>query len=333
MTPRKTTGASDGLDPSLSNDEVRRRLRNVDAEQAAAMADARSVLSAVLHGDAQVDAGAKADALLGGLARRRFLRLGGLSVAAAAVVAACGGDTVAPSKNVPVAGEAPPTTGLPERTIDDTVLLRTASSLEHNAVDAYGTLLATGALTGALADAVKLFQDHHRQHASAAEDATRAFGGTPYTSANPVVKANIVDPAIALINQGGNKPADILWFAYGLESVAAGTYQTMAPILTQQNLRQAAARVASVESRHIVVIAAALKAPVAPASPSNAPASTSSSAGSTTTNPNAVEIPTIYQVPAAFSPLTPTDIVIHDQKLTVDILGPNSYMYNPGKGA
>jgi hypothetical protein len=312
----------------LSRDQMRRALRDAQAEQDAALADATTVLSAVFEGDSRLTARAKADALLGGLARRRFLRLGGFSVAAAAVIAACG-ESAPPSPNVPVAGEAPTTTGLPERTVDDSVLLRTASSLEYNAVEAYDAAIGLGVLSGPAADAAKLFREHHRQHAIAIESATRSIGGTAYSQANPVVKKNVIEPALALIAEAGNKAEDVLWFAYGLESVAAATYQTLVPALHTQNLRLAAARVASIESRHVVVLAAALKAPV---SPVVAAAAATTSAGPTTTAATVtVEPPSISQIPSAFSPLGSTEIILGQRKLSLDALGPNSFMYNEAK--
>ena len=93
--------------------------------------------AAILHDD-HASADEKAGLLLGSLARRRFLAIGGLSVATAAVVAACGDD--GPPDNVPQSGTAPPTTALAKHTVTDVALLRTASSLEHNAIDAYHTV-------------------------------------------------------------------------------------------------------------------------------------------------------------------------------------------------
>jgi hypothetical protein len=116
----------------------------------------------------------------------------------------------------------------------------------------------------------------------------------------------------------------VLWFAYGLESVAASTYQTLAPVLGTQAIRLAAARIAQVESRHALVLAAALKAPI---SPKIAAAAATSAAGTTTTAAPTVEPPPLSQIPGAFSLLSPTEIIIGQRKLSLDALGPNSFMY------
>ncbi len=311
----------------LPNDELRRELRAVRTEHDATVGDATRVLEAAFDAASRVDGRTRAEAMIGGLSRRGMLRIGGFGVAAAAVLAACG-ESAKPAPGVPVAGEAPSTTGLPERKVDDAVLLRTASSLEYVAVEAYEAAIKLGVLTGAAADAAKLFQQQHREHAIAVETATRGVGGTPYTTANPIVMANIVAPALKLIAEGGNKAEDVLWFAYGLESVAASTYQTLAPVLGTQAIRLAAARIAQVESRHALVLAAALKAPI---SPKIVAAAATSAAGTTTTAAPAVEPPPLSQIPGAFSLLSPTEIIIGQRKLSLDPLGPNSFMYNEAK--
>lgn len=272
-----------------------------------------------------------AEALLGGLSRRRFFRVAGFSVASAAVLAACGKDA-ATSTNIPQAGLTPVTTALPTRIIDDVTLLRTASSLEHNAIDAYQTLLSQ--ITDAqLHDAISLFIDHHKAHATSAETATKQFGGDAFATKNPVVDAGIVQPALKLITDGGGQAADVVAFAYALETVAAETFQSFVPLLTKPSLRSAVMIVGGSEARHAAILAALIKdatavAPMVTGTGSTTAAPTTTIVGTTTTlkggNP-----PPVYQVPGIFQPLTPAEVGINRVTITADLLGPNSYMYVP----
>jgi rubrerythrin len=274
-----------------------------------------------------------ADALLGGLTRRRLFRVAGFSVASAAVLAACGKDA-ATSTNIPQAGLTPVTTALPNRIIDDITLLRTASSLEHNAIDAYEALLSK--ITDAkLHDTISLFLEHHQAHATSAEAATKQLGGDAFTEKNPVVDSGIVQPALALVTDGGGQAADIAAFAYALETVAAETYQSFVPLLSKPGLRSSVMIVGGSEARHAAILAALIKdaSPVAPmvtGTGSTTAAPTTTIVGTTTTlkggNP-----PPIYQVPGIFQPLTPAEVGINRVTITADLLGPNSYMYVPAQ--
>jgi rubrerythrin len=283
--------------------------------------------------DIDRDALDHADALLGALTRRRLFRVAGFTVASAAVIAACK-KTVPGSTNVPQAGLTPVTTALPTRVVDDVTLLRTASSLEHNVVDAYETLLPHITDQGLVAT-ITLFRDHHRDHATSAEAATKQLGGDAFTAKNPVVDTGIVQPALSLITGGGNQMADIIAFAYALETVAAETYQAFVPLLSKPSLRSAVMVVGGSEARHAAVFAGQIKdaGPVAPMVTGTGPATagpTTTIVGTTTTlkggNP-----PPIYQVPGIFQPLTPALVGVNKVTISADLLGPNSYMYVPAK--
>jgi Ferritin-like domain len=290
---------------TVSRDDARRARHSADTLHREAMASMHDLLDAA------------PSVLTGGFARRRFLTIGGLSVSMAAVVAACG--KAEPKAHVPVAGESPTTTGLPERVIDDVVLLRTASSLEHNAIDTYGTALGLGVLSAGAADLAKMFQDHHRAHADAFEKATTAAGGKAFTEANPVVAAKVLGPAVALIGQSEDKAGDLLRLAHALESIAAGTYQALVPALTQPGLRKAAMAVGGVEARHAAVLAKALGADVFQDKAAEA---------TTTTAKGAKPTVTLYQVPGAFGLLGAVPVMLNGEaQPSIDLPGPNSFMY------
>ena len=312
----------------LDHDELRRSLREARIQQDDALAATAQLLDHVMSGDAGLDQSAKAAMLLGPLGRRRFLTIGAFSVGMAAVVAACGGATK--KDPVPQAGLTESTLPLATGVVTDVVLLRTASSLEYNAIAAYDAAIGLGILDPAVVDAAKLFQSQHREHARFFEQATTDAGGQAFTTENPVVKAKVIDPALAAITgTPGDKLAELLGFAYALEMVAAGTYQTLVPALSVAKLRAAAISVGGVEARHAAILAAVmggLAVPELASAASTAP--TTTVAGSAT--PAAVA-PKVFQVPAPFSPLSATQIVLGGKLASVEVLGPNSFAYDKTK--
>lgn len=238
----------------ISREHMRRRLGEIGARHDAAMALHSEALDrAVNEGD--LDADGQSELFVGGLNRRRFLTIGGMSVASAAIFAACGSSShtqTTPTTTVP----APVASTVPtSAATTDVTILRTASSLEVLAVDTYATAIKSGLVTSpAVAAAAKDFMNQHAQHAQAFEAATRTAGGTPYTNPNPVVKAQVIDPAIAKLKT----QADVVALAYDLETAAAATYVSTIGAFTNDKYNSAAAAVAGVESRHIVVLASVL---------------------------------------------------------------------------
>jgi hypothetical protein len=309
-----------------SSDELRRDRRELARAQQEAMGSLRRVTaSAFEHASATTDG--KADAVLGGIARRRFLTVGGFSVATAAVLAACGRIKKGP---VPQTGRPPATTPLPEQNVDDVVLLRTASSLDHTLVGIYTALFGMNVLTGPAADTAKLFSDQHQEHASFFEKLTSAAGGTPFTESNPVVQKNIVDPSMALIMKSSTQDRDALAFLQAFEQLAASTYQSFVPTFSTPPLRRDVMTVGGVESRHAAALAKLLPgASAVPPAASIATTTTSAAAGASTTSGSGAAQPTsVYQVPGAFGPLTSQTIVLDNSDVTIDVLSTNSFMYS-----
>jgi hypothetical protein len=263
-----------------------------------------------------------------GITRRRALTVGGFSVAVAAVLAACGKDK--PAAQVPQAGLAPTTTGLPTQVITDPVLLRTASSLEHSLIAAYDTLIKAGNVDANVAEMLKLFQQEHQQHAQYFEKATMDAGAPSVTTPNSAFQANVVEPGLALVSKGGNQGSDIISFSYQLEAVAAGTFQLFVPIFTLPALRSDVMSVGGVEARHAAMMAKFVPnskvAPPPPGAPTPPTTTTSVKAvGPTTTAP--ATAPPAYQVPGPFGPLTAVQVVLDGTTVSADLLGPNSYEY------
>jgi hypothetical protein len=264
--------------------------------------------------------------------RRRILVAGGFSVAAAAVIAACASDPAKPQ--VPQAGVAPTTTGLPEQVVTDEVMLRTCSSLEHSLVAAYNAVLALGTIKPETAAMVRNFATHHTAHATYYENLTRDIGGQPVTGPNAAFDSNIVTPALQSMAQANNDPGDIQWFVYGMESVAAGSFQIFIQSITKPALRANVMTVGGVEARHAAIaggmISTATPVPPLPASQATgaAPTTTTIAGGTTTTTP-ANQLVAVSQVPGPFGSLASVSVAIANKELTWPLLGPNSYEYLP----
>ena len=241
----------------ISNDFVRREANESQVEHVSSMRSMRDLVNR-LFGDSNESGIAKADFATGGLNRRKFMQIGGLTVATAAVFAACGTDD---SDTGPTAAgdRAGDTMGDGGSADGDIQILRTASSLEVLAVDVYQKAIDSGLVkTAAVADAAKLFQAQHKEHGELFQGATKKLGGKAFDKANPVVLQSLQGPIGALKDEMG-----VLELALMLEQAAAATYQSTVGAFKDASLNQAAMSVGGVEARHVAVLSSVLKkAPV-----------------------------------------------------------------------
>ncbi|MEK0443910.1 MAG: ferritin-like domain-containing protein [Ilumatobacteraceae bacterium] len=232
--------------------------------------------------------------------RRQVLRFGGAGVAGV-VLAACGKQANVPeSENVVSVGVAPSKVTLPNVEVNDVVLLRTAASLEFNAIDTYEAALGLGVFTGAFAaagDIAKRLRDDHKGHAEAINGLITKLGGTPFTCGNPRINEVYIAPALELITATDNEnPAlDVVVLAHALENLAAQTYQGVVTMLGDKALRQAAIGIGQDEARHAAVLAQALNPGLSGILPS--------------VNPDTGKA-NVAAVPSAFGPLTPINVTV-----------------------
>lgn len=181
--------------------------------------------------------------------RRQALRIGGLSVSLAALVAACGADRggdTAPGR----VGNADPILPPPDYAVNDVVLLRTASSLELTAVAVYETAKELGVLEGSTAELVNRLQANHQATADKMAELTEAAGGTAWTDTNPWIMERAVAPIVDTIAMSDDAFRDVINFAITLENLAASTHQSLTGILTEPAQRLATAKASTEESRH-----------------------------------------------------------------------------------
>lgn len=245
----------------FSQDKVRRGLADAKVAQAEAMPRWREAMTRVFDPSARHSTETKRQ-VLGLPDRRAFLRVGGMTIAMSAVIAACGKKKKDP---VPFTG-SPPTsaegTGIEQIGQElDVTLLRTSQSVEVLAVQTYQIALDSGIVTTpALIDTIKLFQDQHNEHAGLVAATTRDAGGEPYDQPNSYLQTTVVNKAVSELTD----EASVVALAVGLENVAAQTYVYEAEILSTPALRQAVMSIGGVEGRHLAVLYTAQQQPPVP---------------------------------------------------------------------
>lgn len=305
----------------ISRDELRREVRDLQRLEREATRARRELLARATDPTGGLDARTRRAVLGGGLSRRRFLAVGGIGVATAAVLAACGADE---DTGIPQTGEPPTIPELETYPTTDAALLRTASSLEHLVVDAYGALVGLGVLPAAQADILELFADQHREHAAAIEAATVDVGAEPYAEANPVLYTKVIEPAFLALAAGGNNPDEIITLAWGLETFAAESYQLLTPSLGVA-LRQAAMSIGAVEAAHAAVLSKFV--PGSTVLGGVAALEEADAAAATTTTAEAGVQVEASAVPGPFQSLTPVEVVLNGEPVSIDLPGPASFMY------
>lgn len=175
------------------------------------------------------------------LDRRSLLRIGGLTVTTAALVAACGGQTEVGELGRVGNGESNPV--LPDATVDDAVRFRTSASIENSIVAAAETLLSKGWLD-AHVDVVTAFIEHHRAAADACNAMAVEVGGEAWTCGNPRLDSAFLDMIIERIENGAaatdstaaiepsddaaRDAANLVW---ALEELSAETCQAMVAVV------------------------------------------------------------------------------------------------------
>lgn len=236
---------------NFSRDEVRRQLRATRAEHQAAMGPWQEALKRIFGAGDDVPGAAKAQ-LLGVPSRRGFLKIGGVTVIGAAVLAACGSDAAPDVVESGESGEST-TTADPAETEFDTNLLRTATSLEILAVNTYQTAIDSGLIgTADVLDAFVLFRDQHDDHRGALQQATEDYAGTgtAYEGTNQFLQDTVVGPALEALTD----EESVLDLALRLETLAAESYVWSAGELSTATLRQAIMGIGGVEARHQAVL-------------------------------------------------------------------------------
>ena len=321
-----------------SHDELRRELRSLGATADHDAQAAQRVYTRLFDSPAAASDGRRA--LFG---RRDMLRIGGFTVATAAVISACGEHDRGQIGRV---GAVPTTVKLPDAVVSNISLLRTASSLEHSAINVYSQVIGNSDLLDPkLEDVAKRFMDDHVGHAKLFEKLTTEAGGTPWTCGNPKIDDAIINPILLRITKGAaatptskaidpsdDPRRDVLNFAHGLESLAGATYQALVALFSDPSLRSDAMSVGSREARHAALLALTINpdrpgglvnfADAVNAEPASPPTTTIASTTTLQNIANPVggaartpavpqtEIPSVTAIPSQFGSLGAVQIVV-----------------------
>lgn len=183
------------------------------------------------------------------IARRDVLRAGGLALGLGAVVAACSSSDDDPAPEVREDVET--TSEEAERGSTDVVLLNTALSLEVLVFDTYqvGADFSL-AQTPSVLDLMALLQQHHAEHRETLRALVEAAEAEPFTTANPVVKAALVDPSLVSVSV----EQDFIRLVHDLEQACAQLYVHAATELSTTELRGSVMSIAAVASRRATVL-------------------------------------------------------------------------------
>ena len=257
--------------------------------------------------------------------RRRLFEFSGASVGLAALLAACGKDSAAEPGRV---GNAPIATDPPDLAVDDAVYLRTMQSLEESILAVYGVLSGLDGLGEGTVSALDRFTEDHTALSETLGQLASDNGGEPFACPNPWLMERAFQPALDNIvgkaaegDTGATRTTeasdttevdgsiaptddadrDTVAMVYGLETLAAATYQKMVESLTTPALRatvipfgaQAARRAATIA----IVAGGEEERYVAPTLLGEEAAA------------DAV-FPTAYAIDTRFGQLTPIDVVI-----------------------
>ena len=192
------------------------------------------------------------------LGRRDVLKIGGLTLSLAAIVAACG-DDISGSTDPGRIGIAPPITEPPDYPVDDAVLFRTGSSIEQTTILLYEAILDLGVLDEAGTTLVGQLLESHRALDKVMGDLTVAAGGEVWPCTNPWFNDRYLVPITDAIKASDNQIRDIYNVAVSFENLGAATYQQYSVQVTQPEQRVAVVNAAALDSRQSAVLVIAVE--------------------------------------------------------------------------
>jgi hypothetical protein len=184
--------------------------------------------------------------------RRRFLALGGATVAFSAIAVACGSGSS--DEALPFTGTVPP----PGRSIppargreEDITLLRTAQSIEALAVEVYQQVLAGDLLTDSTATRMaRLFEGQHAENIPVVGDLVSSAGGDPHPQPNPYLWETVFAPAL----EAAAAEADVLTQLLAMEATCSQNAAFANELLSTAELRQSLTAVGSPSARRSSVL-------------------------------------------------------------------------------
>jgi len=192
--------------------------------------------------------------------RRDLLRLGGIGLISTTILAACSKNDSTAEEGIASIGTIPPGSPLPKVEVTDVVLLRTAASVESNAIDMYNTVLDAGYFVGdfaSTASVARRFRDDHTAHVAEINALVVSLGGTAFECANAHVNSLAIQPALDLIATKDNPDValDAVNLAHAVETLVAQMHQGFVGQLDDPKLRGSIIHIGQNDVRHAVVLA------------------------------------------------------------------------------
>jgi hypothetical protein len=258
--------------------------------------------------------------------RRDALKIGGLTISLAALVAACG-DDLGGSTDPGRVGVAPPVTAPPEYPVDAAVLLRTGSSLEQSTIMVYEAILALGILDAEGTALVESITENHRSLVDVMGELTVAAGGEVWPCGNPWMDERFLVPIVEAIKTSDNPERDIYNVAVSLENLGAATYQQFTVELTEAEQRSAVVQASAQDSRNSAALVIAVEGPEGYVSPA---------LEGLEVGVDADGVPLQYAIPWRFGSVAQFELIVGApsaeggtrEDFTIQTPSLNSYIYN-----
>ncbi len=184
------------------------------------------------------------------LSRRGVLRLGGLTIAISALIAACGSNEPGDAHPARV-GVGTPVPVLPDGTITDGVLFRTSTSIHFSVIDGHNLAKKLGQLTPAQTKVVDGYIAANQKAIADLQKWSETTGSKKWTCANPRFDRVILLPITGRITgrpKQGAEEADIgpsddpnrdaMALVHALEELAAAMHQSFVPQFSIAKYRQ-----------------------------------------------------------------------------------------------
>ena len=209
--------------------------------------------------------------------RRGLFRIGGLTVAGSALVAACSKSQAGELGRV---GSGEDTPKLEDGIVDDGVLLRTSASIEHSIVAAYDHILSSGVLAkdsgtfpnlGDQTELVTLLQAHHASAAESFNALAVEVGAEAWECGNPRLDAIFLDTFFTRVEDGAEATdaakaieasddalRDMINLVYTLEALSAASSQALVHQVTLPSTRVAAMGIGVRSARSAALVALAI---------------------------------------------------------------------------
>lgn len=206
--------------------------------------------------------------------RRGLLRIGGLTAAGAAILAACSKSDAGELGRIGTGAANP---SLQDPVVNDGVLLRTSASIELSIAAAYDHILKSGVLAKGsttfpkLGDQTELITLLAKEHSTAATTFNKLAvdaGAEEFTCGNPRLDSAFIEPIFTRVEEGAAatdtakaiEPSedplrDMINLVHTLESLSAASCQALVPQVSMPEYRAAAMEVGVRSARQAALVA------------------------------------------------------------------------------